>query len=250
MKKALTIGLAAAALAATLPLVTAGSLHQPETIAAADAFPPYQVLDTVRSMGLDPIRQPVRRGPYYVLHAYDPRGVEVRVVADAQFGDIVSVEPARALENAYAPNYVRGPRIIQVPQPGDRASVDRRDEPDADYHDDDDDAAPPPPARRVAPKPVPRSSAAPKPQKRSDLPAEPRRKPFNASPPPPPVERRTVLSAPPPSAQGPSPIYPTPRFGAKPDPVEKSEPPRGDTMAEPVAPLEGLAPPATLPRRN
>lgn len=242
MKKAPTIGMAAAALTAALSLVTAASAQQPDTIAAADAYPPYEIVTAVRAMGLDPIRQPVRRGPYYVLHAYDPRGVEMRIVADAQFGDIVSVEPTRALETSYTPSYTRGPRIIQVPQPGDRASIDRRGEPDVD-HDDDEDAAPQPPRRIV-----------PKPKQRSDAPPEPRRKPFSntAAPPataPAATERRTVLSAPPMPAQGPSPIYPTPRFGMKPDQVEKSGPPRVDAAPAPE-PLEGLAPPATLPRRN
>jgi hypothetical protein len=62
----------------------------------------------------------VRRWPYYVLHAYDPRGIEVRVVVDAQFGDILSVAPARPFATAYAPRYERGARIIHVPQTGGR----------------------------------------------------------------------------------------------------------------------------------
>ena len=128
----------------------------------ADALPAYEILTTVRSMGLNPVSEPVRRGPYYVLHAYDPRGIEVRVVADAQFGDILSVAPARALNTAYAPRYERGPRIIHVPQPGerdDRASVNDRDEPAASNDDDEEEA--PPPRRRATPPPQRRSDAPP-----------------------------------------------------------------------------------------
>ena len=119
MKKALTIGLAGVALAATLSFVAAGSFKS-EPVTEADALPAYEILTTVRAMGLNPISEPARRGPYYVVHAYDPRGTEVRVVADAQFGDILSVAPARALNTAYAPGYARGPRIIHVPQAGER----------------------------------------------------------------------------------------------------------------------------------
>ncbi len=93
---------------------------EPDDAVDADAMPPYEVLSTIRGLGFDPISQPVRRGNYYVLHAYDARGSEMRIVADVQFGDIVSVSPARAANAAYAPQqpYVyggAGPRIIQVP---------------------------------------------------------------------------------------------------------------------------------------
>ena len=131
MKKSLTVGLVLAALAATLTFVAASSIKR-EPVTEADALPAYEILITLRQMGLNPINEPVRRGPYYVLHANDPRGVEVRVVADAQFGDILSVAPAQALNAAYAPRYDRAPRIIHVPQPGardDRASVNQRGEP-------------------------------------------------------------------------------------------------------------------------
>ena len=64
----------------------------------------------MRAHGLAPISEPVRRGPYYVLHANDPRGIEVRVVVDAQFGDILSVAPARPLATVlYAALPTRGP---------------------------------------------------------------------------------------------------------------------------------------------
>ena len=110
------MGVVGAALAATLTFVTAGSFKR-EPVSAASVLLAYDIVTAMRAMGLNPIGEPVRRGSYYVMHAYDPRGVEVRVVADAQFGDILSVVPARALNTAYAPRYERGPRIIHVPQP-------------------------------------------------------------------------------------------------------------------------------------
>lgn len=153
MKKALTISLAGVALAITLSLVAAGSFKREQTI-ATDAVPAKEILTTVRSMGLDPTSEPLRRGPYYVLHAYNSRGIEMRVVADAQLGDILSVTPVRALNSAYAPSYERGPRIIHVPQRGERderASVDDRHEPGAAGNDDDEPVTPPPRHRTTPP---------------------------------------------------------------------------------------------------
>jgi len=234
MKKALTVGLVGAALAATLTFVAASSIKR-EPVTEADALPAYEILTTVRQMGLNPINEPVRRGPYYVLHAYDPRGVEVRVVADAQFGDILSVAPARALNSAYAPRYDRSPRIIHVPQPGvrdDRASANGRGEP-ALSNDDDDEEIAPPPRRRVPPKP----------QLRSD---EPRRKPFSAPPSP---QRRSDAPPPPPPAEGPTPVRPTPRFNSKAEQTEKFSPPRDPAVTSSTPPV-GYTPPAGLPRND
>ena len=153
VKKGLTIVVAAAALAATLAFAAADSFRY-EPVTDADALPAYEILSTLSMMGLNPISQPARRGPYYVLHAYDPRGIEVRVVADAQFGDILSIVPARALSVAYGPYYQRGPRIIHVPQPGDRSgrsSTKARGEP-AVSHDGDGYAVVPLPRRRATPE--------------------------------------------------------------------------------------------------
>jgi hypothetical protein len=69
-------------------------------------------------MGLVPVGKPLRRGPYYVFHAYDRDGFEVRVVADAQLGDILSVVPAGPV--ALVSPKDRPPRIIHVPQPQSR----------------------------------------------------------------------------------------------------------------------------------
>lgn len=212
MKKALTIGLVTAALAATLPFVFAGA--RGDAGAEAPRNPAYRIAARVR-------------------------------VADAS--DAV-------------PSYMRGPRIIHVPQSGERnerldsrASVNDRDDPDVHDHDDEEVAAPPP-RRRMAPPPVrttprwgPRREASPpaRPVRRVDLPK------FRDEPiPQPPGPRRAVLSAPPPPAEGPTPIRPLPRFGAKAE--VKAE--AGEKFAAPRvpeitadAPPPGYTPPVAAP---
>ena len=240
MKKALTIAVAGAALAATLSFVAAGGSKR-EPVTEVDALPATEIVATVRAMGLDPIGEPVWRGPYYVLHATDSRGIEMRVVADAQFGDILSVVPARPLDTTYVPRYERGPRIIHVPQgdvrdnrANDRASVNERDKPAA-ANDDAVKAIAPPAPRRVAPRPQSRRDGARVPQRRSDAP-----------PPPPPGPPRSVLSAPPPPAEGPSPIYRTPRYNSSADSGDKFGAPRDSVAAPSVPPPPaGDTPPAT-----
>ena len=244
MKKRLTFVIAGAALAATLTFVAASSVKRAPAV-EADGRPAQEVLNTVRAMGLDPAGEPVRDGQHYVLKAYNRRGIEMRVVADVQFGDIVSIAPARAPNAAYAPDIPRGPRIIHVPQPGDRASVDERDEPAV--INDDEEIAPPPrhrvaPPRRTTPRwpshsEAPPRSVEPPSQRRSD------------APPPPPGPRRAIVSAPPPLAEGPSPIRPTPRFTSKTDSREKFGPPR-DRVITPDSPPPGYTPPAALPHSD
>ncbi|HLA21659.1 MAG TPA: hypothetical protein VJZ74_09380 [Pseudolabrys sp.] len=239
MKMALTIAVAGAALAATLSLVLAGtSEREPATEAAA--LPAHDIVATVRAMRLVPLGEPARRGPYYILHAYDPRGLEVRVVADAQLGSILSVAPTRTLNAVYTPRYERGPRIIHVPQgetDADRTGVNERDEPAA-ANDDAAKAVAPPVQRRATPRPRPRGDAARVPQRRSVAP-------------PPPGPRRTVLSVPPPPAEGPSSIDRTSRSNSNTDSGEKFGPPRDSASAPDMPPPPpGYTPPAALPRSD
>jgi len=115
--KGLTFALAIAAMAA-LPadLAKAGYWYRPyDFLASVAVLPPDDILSTVRFMGFYPTTEAVLRGPYYVLHANDPRGIEMRIVADAQFGDILSIEPALVLDQVYPLFYYRGPLIIHVP---------------------------------------------------------------------------------------------------------------------------------------
>ena len=78
-------------------------------------LPPPDILASVTYLGLDPKGDPVQRGPYYVLHAYDRAGIQLRVVVDAQFGDVLFMAPA--LNTSLTPPYVRAARIIQVAPP-------------------------------------------------------------------------------------------------------------------------------------
>jgi hypothetical protein len=114
VNKRLIIGIAAAALAATVSLAAAGPYRHPRH--ERDLLSPDRIFATVRALGFNPTTQPIRRGPYYVLHAFDPYGIEVRVVADAELGDILSVT------DVVGPRYDFGPRIIHVPADGKSSS--------------------------------------------------------------------------------------------------------------------------------
>lgn len=243
MKKALTIGLVAAALAATLTFVAASSKNETAVPSAA----------------------PDAQTPAYTVVAQN----------------IVSVL-----------NYDRGPRIIIVPQAGDRdeRTSSRGSVNPGRTEDDDDDIAParrgiaPPPVRatpRWAPRAEPQRNEKPyiaAPPRRAETPARPRSEPRTvrhidmskpkaerpapeAPPiPQPPSPRRAVLSAPPPPAEGPTPLRPTPRFDSKlgskaeapanpaetPVDLTNDSPPPADITAD--QPPPGYTPPAAAMR--
>jgi len=188
--------------AAPITLYAAGARYF-EPVAAADAMPPYEILTRVRTLALDPIGEPVRRGPYYILRAYDRRGAEVRVVADAEYGDVLSVTPAALVSPG--PGTVGGARIIHIPLPGEEtAAVTADDDAESEA------ATPEAPVAPRRPAAKPREAARPVAKREPDM----RRRPFQSAPAP--AERRAVLTAPPPLASddGPTPIRPTPRFDA------------------------------------
>jgi hypothetical protein len=61
---------------------------------AGPALPPHEVITIVRSTGLEPLGRPVRRGPVYTIRAVDPAGgEELRVIVDAQVGNVVRMVP-------------------------------------------------------------------------------------------------------------------------------------------------------------
>jgi hypothetical protein len=247
MKKALTIGLAGAAVAATLSFAVTGLKTESSVVSEAKA-----------------------------------------AESEAESAPIVLAQVL---------NYERGPRIIIVPQAGDRrdyGTTDRgnsRASIDRDVTDDDDDIAP---VRKLAPtvratprwspnleskRPDARIETQPRrvetPMKsrietRQEIRNEPRKvrhidmsKPkAKAEPeveiPQPPSPRRAVLSAPPPPAEGPSPVKPTPRFGtsalgAKAEVAKPAEPPADQTYDSPPpaeitadSPPLGYTPPAAM----
>jgi hypothetical protein len=214
LKKALTITVIAGALAATLTFVAAGSFRS-DQVTAADAMPAYEILSTVRSMGLNPISEPSRRGPYYALQAIDARGIDMHVVADAQSGEIVSISPSRAVNAAYAQAYDNSPRIIHVPQAGERVDGARaatRARASVPADEDTTSVAEPPPQPKI----------------------------------PPPRPRRTVLSAPPQDEL--TPMHPTPRWHST---VEEfgNPPPQAPSLSGPRPPV-GYTPPAALPHSD
>lgn len=219
--------------AAPITLYAAGS-HYFEPTTEADAMPAYEILTRVRALALDPIGQPLRRGPYYILHAYDRRGVEMRVVADAHFGDVISVTPA-SLVTPQGPGTVGGARIIHVPGPDEeKASLEPSDDPDAEEAVPDEPTPPARPALR------PRAHKKPAPRREQAV-----RRPFTSAPPPP-AEHRAVLSAPPPATDdGPTPIRPTPRFSGEPQTGSFAAP-----VPAIVTPPPSPAPPPATPSEN
>jgi hypothetical protein len=73
-----------------------------------DALPPREVLALVRAEGLVPISPPLRAGRIYALRAVDPHGEPLRVIVDARWGEIVSVQ-------RLAPAELVGPRSGSTP---------------------------------------------------------------------------------------------------------------------------------------
>src|SRR6188474_3921851 len=104
--------LAALILSGGLLAGTAGAQPPELGVSSIGILPPPDILESVSYLGLYPTGEPVRRGPYYVLHAYDRAGIELRVVVDAQFGDVLFMAPA--LNTSLTPPYTRAARIIQV----------------------------------------------------------------------------------------------------------------------------------------
>jgi hypothetical protein len=112
-------------------------------------LPPQEVVGIVRSGGFDPLGQPVRRGPNYVMRAVDDYDREVRVVINARSGDILSVTPV-ATASRVPPGGSMGPyqRMAPgyVPPPGPQGVA--RGNPPMIYEDDE-------PVYRRPPAPVP-----------------------------------------------------------------------------------------------
>lgn len=179
--------------------------------------------------------------------------------AEAEPAPVVVRMAQLAVTQPYMFDYERGPRIIHVPQPGERtasrpaarASIERRPSPPAIDEDDDEDiieAVPPPRPRAVAPA-KPRVAATPPQPPAAITPRWKLRSESPPPPPPPPGPRRAVLSAPPPSAEGPTPLRPTPRFDTKAEKGQKFAAPvepaaRVPVVSESQPPL-GYSPPAT-----
>jgi hypothetical protein len=191
------------------------------------ALPPYEIMSIVRSTGLTPLTRPMRRGPYYVLVAVDRVGRQMRVVVDAQLGDIVNLRPALAA-GSYGPEVGRPvglPGVGALPPDSVGAPAGYGPRPSVDNA-----LAPTPPrssipnARAVNPAPA---AAAPPPTRMAV--AEP------ALPPPPPLPR------------------PRPKLAMNEAPAQTSaqapaaQTPAAATAAEPPAPNQPAPPTAASP---
>ncbi|MGC1466242.1 MAG: hypothetical protein WA792_10970 [Pseudolabrys sp.] len=233
MQKKIVLAVILIALTAMLPWLFG------EQTVHADALPPNEIVTTVRGMGLSPTSQPQRRGQYYVLHATDPTGNEMRVVADAQFGDVLSVVPANALTGVYTPHYDNGPRIIHVPQnPEPRTGVQPGYESNASAHyrlGDDETYGP----AGSAEAPLSPRHASEPPQS-----WEQRHRRFNTAPPVEPQRASRVES---PLNDGPTPVKPTPRWGSMTERFKAHD----EQMAAPIPPAgSDAAPVQEQPRRT
>jgi hypothetical protein len=138
-------------------------------------LPPHEILTILRSSGLDPLGQPVRRGPNYVLRAIDNRDREVSVVVSARSGDVLSVTPVQTASRMPPPRggYTFGPYERMppgyTPPGGYRAGapvIDDDDEPEISANPN----APRPPGVLPSAPPTRSSNAAPLPPRSGQLP--------------------------------------------------------------------------------
>ncbi len=111
-----SLGTATFVLSLLIAPAAIGQVHAqaipPSSFAAAPPgfVPPYEIMRTVRSVGLDPLAPPLREGTTYVLRATDFRGVLMRVVVDANTGTIRAV-------NRIVPPPVMPGQIGMMPPP-------------------------------------------------------------------------------------------------------------------------------------
>jgi hypothetical protein len=261
---------------ATLAMLamSAPALAEPMRLAQAyerGTLPPEEILDILRSGGFDPLGQPLRRGPNYVLRAVDDTDREVRVVINARSGDILSVTPVATASRLppsgsmgpyerMAPGYLPpgppgvyrgGPPVVYeddgpppgygrppAPVPNVRSGSVRPPNPNAARLDpDEEDASPPLNSRPL------RSGEIPPPAGGQDglLPPPPERFPQRAAPPAPPKPKpaQRAAAAPPKTAPLPK---PRPNNADAPAP---SSPPVRSTPIPPPAPEQPPAPEET-----
>ena len=218
MKKALTIGLVAAALAATLPFVFARSKNE---MPSADTRPEYKIAASVRMADASAVVPAYTRGPR-IIHV--PQAFDRNERLDSRAS--VTHDPAYKDDDddiASPPRRQAAPPVRATPRWTPQREI-----------------APPPPRRS---EPVPKPRAEPRTVRHIDM-SKPKAEPALPQPPSP---RRAVLSAPPLPAEGPSPIRPIPKFGVKAEAGEKFAAPRVPEITADTPP-PGYSPPAAPPR--
>jgi hypothetical protein len=227
-------------------------------------LPPHEIITILRSAGLDPIGQPVRRGPNYVLRAIDERDREVSVVVSARSGDVLSVTPVQTASRMPPPRggltwgpYERMPPGY-IPRDGYRAGAPVVDE-DGEPGIVENPNAPRPPAAMPGAPPMRSSNAAPlsprggaiergdapplsepnvitaDPDRSGMLPPPPERFPQRAAPSAPPKPVKRAAAAPPKQAPLPKPkpaakvdAPPAPAPQAAPEPAPQTPPPASE----------------------
>jgi hypothetical protein len=102
MKQNLAASLAVAICAAIWPMAAAAGC-----LRGWNAVSSEEIVSDALALGFAPTAPLVRRGPYDVLYALNPQGMPVRIVADAELGDIW-------VNAVFTPRYNAGPRIIRV----------------------------------------------------------------------------------------------------------------------------------------
>lgn len=179
--------------------------------AAPGILPPYEILTIVRSTGLDPLGQPFRRGPNYVLRAIDDGDREVRVLVSARTGDIVSVTPLAVASRTAPGGLTMGPYEPMPPDgyiPPERPGAYRGGPPTV-YEDDEPEPYAPRPPASVRGSPPSGVSAMPPPVIRAT--------PSQGAYVPPPSGSRVVTRAPIRGAELPPPSEPNVIASTEPD---------------------------------
>jgi hypothetical protein len=181
---------------ATLAVMALASpvLAEPIRLAQAGAselLPPHEIITIIQSTGFDPIGQPIRRGPNYVLRAIDEYDREVNLVVSARSGEVLSVKPIATASRMPPPRdgatigpYGQTPPGY-IPPPGSRG-VYSAGPPIIDEDDEPPVYAPRPPA--PVPGALPRSGYAARPPAAGAMP------PDEADGPPPTSEPRVITS--------------------------------------------------------
>ena len=224
------IGGAVALLAVRAPAQQTGSVAQSTTA------PDPAALDAqLRPYGFAMLDAPLRQGPYYLVRARDPRGIETRMVIEADSGQIVSAMPVTTAVRPpdYSPYYDASPRIISIPQADDLPVPQRQARVTRDRHDAPRAAAPQRPLRTAARAPVQEPMAEP---------VQPRRVVRQVVPPREQPDRRPYHPA---SVPLP-PVDPSPRMEALPVSALPVSPPA--VSSPPPMPEAGPTPPRTRPR--
>ncbi|HEY6256986.1 MAG TPA: hypothetical protein VIY51_14460 [Xanthobacteraceae bacterium] len=222
----LLLGIATGGMAQAQPVYPGAAVSDP-------VLPPYEIMSIVRSTGLAPLTRPMRRGPYYVLVAVDRVGRQMRVVVDAQLGDIVNLRPALGVAS-YGPELTRPSGLPVAPAPPLEATVAP---PPYAAHPSSDNALPPTPPRPFTAHAMTDVGPAPTPPRDIPNPGTP-----NAGPALPPT-RLAVTEPGPPSPSPPRLPLPRPR----PNVALNEAPAPAPAAAPAVAPAVKPPTPAAAP---